>query len=137
MTPGHDHIVEAYLSYLRQLRSDASFEDDAWEQFDEIAGRQPKAAFSIAVEIVSRADEDDLSLIGTALLASLLARHPGVVAAEFETALRSNDRFLRAFQYAAMTGVPLETQRRLNAAMLDRGVDPKFVVEYEESEEEA
>ena len=135
MTPGHEQIVEAYLSYLRQLRSDASFEDDAWEQFDEIARRQPKAAFSIALEIVNRADEDDLALIGTSLMAGLIVQHPRAVATEFEAALRSNDRFLRAFQYAAMTGVPLETQRRLNAAMLARGVDPKFVVEYDESED--
>ena len=137
MTPEHEQIVEAYLSYLRQLRSDASFEDDAWERFDKIAELHPRPAFSIALEIVNRADEDDLALIGTALLAGLIAQHPGAVAAEFEAALRSNDCFLRAFQYAAMTGVPLETQRRLNAAMLDRGVDPKFVVEYDESEEEA
>jgi hypothetical protein len=32
--------------------------------------------------------------------------------------------------------VPLDVQRKMNAAMGERGVDPKFLVEYDEETED-
>ena len=130
-------LVSSWLAYLEAVRDGGELDDDdVWERFEELVTRQPKAALDVALEVVARAGEEDLSLIGTGVLQSLLVQHPQMAAKEFEAQLRASGRFLKAFQYTAMTGVPLEVQRRLNAALLERGVDPKFVVEYDESEDD-
>ena len=74
-------------------------------------------------------------MIGAGAVADLLHHHPNL-ASRFESEIRTNDRFLKAFQYVVMTGIPLAIQQRLNAAMADRGVDPKFLVEYDETYDE-
>ena len=136
MNAEHEALVSSWLAYLEAVRAGGEFDDDVWERFEELVTRQPKAALEVALAVVARAEEDDLSLIGTGVLQSLLVQHPQMAAKEFEAQVRSSDRFLQAFQYTAMTGVPLEIQRKLNAALLGRGVDPKYVVEYDESEDD-
>ena len=136
MNSENESIVTAWLAYLEAVRAGGEFDDDVWERFEELVTRQPKAAMEVALAVVTRAEEEDLALIGTGVLQNLLVEHPQMAAKEFEAQLRSSDRFLKAFQYTAMTGVPLELQRKLNTALLERGVDPKFVVEYDESEDD-
>ena len=136
MNAEHEALVSSWLAYLEAVRAGGEFDDDVWERFEELITRQPKAAMEVAVSVVDRADEEDLSLIGTGVLQNLLVEHPQMAAKEFEAQVRSSDRFLKAFQYTAMTGVPLELQRKLNTALLERGVDPKFVVEYDESDDD-
>lgn len=106
--------------------------EDAWETVDDLLSTTPDAAWPLLLEIVERCDDRDLGMFGAGALATLLVRHPAKFAGRFEHEIRTNDRFLRAFQYTAMSGVPLPIQQQLNAAQRDRGVDPKFIVEYDE-----
>lgn len=124
-------LADSYLRYLELVRVDPQAEDDTWEEFHELCRSNPRAAWQLLLEVLERCAEEDVSLVGAGVVQDLLFLHPEL-APQFEDAIRSNDRFLRAFQYVAMTGVPLDVQRRLNAALADRGVDPKFLAEYDE-----
>ena len=128
-------LADAYVKYLEHVRVDTAGQDnpneDAWEQFDTLSRSNPRAAWKVLLEIVERCGDDDLSLLGASVLADFVVLHPDF-APQFEESIRTNDRFLKAFQYVAMSGVPLDVQRRMNAAMADRGVDRKFLVEYDE-----
>jgi hypothetical protein len=134
-------LVDAYLAYLEHVRVPSwpppaeNPHDEAWEQFDELITSHPRVAWTLLLEVVQRCAEDDLPMVGAGILEPLLAHDPAL-AGEYESQIRTNDRFLKAFQYAAMTGVPLEAQRQVNAAMAARGVDAKFLVEYDETIEE-
>lgn len=130
-------LVDAYLAYLEHVRvptwpppSDNPH-DEAWEEFHGLITGTPRVAWTLVLEVLQRCADDDLPMVGAATLEPLLAHEPSL-AGEFESQIRTNDRFLKAFQYAAMTGVPLDAQRQLNAAMAARGVDAKFLVEYDE-----
>ena len=141
MTPEEQsELVASYLRYLASIRLPADFSDDegdeqppdeAWEAFDEVIAKQPQTAWTLLLEVVSRCEEDDLPMVGAGLVESVLWRHPRLADA-FERQIRRDDRFLQAFQYVGMTGVPLPVQQQLNKALLDRGVDPRYVVEYDE-----
>lgn len=134
-------LVDAYLAYLEHVRVPSwppppdNPHDEAWEEFDALITSDPRAAWKLVLEVLQRCDSEDLSMVGAGILEPLLAHAPAL-AGEFESQIRSSDRFLKAFQYAGMTGVPLDAQRQLNAAMAERGVDPKFLVEYDEVIEE-
>lgn len=132
----NEELIRSYLEYLQDVRTDrAGMDDEAWERLEPVLSGNGQRAWKLALEILGRCDEEDVTMVGAGLLQTLLFSHPKLVE-RFENELRSNDRFLRAFQYVAMTGVPLAVQRRLNEAMAERGVDPKFLVEYDEVEED-
>ncbi len=120
-------LVESYLRYL----TEPDPQDETWDEFHELAVSDPRGAWEILLEVSRRCGDDDLAMLGAGAVQHLLFLHPGL-APEFEAQVRADDRFLKAFQYVAMTGVPLAVQQRLNAALADRGVDPKFLVEYDE-----
>lgn len=139
-------LVEAYLQYLEHSRAylegllaespqRQAADDEAWETFHELSRRDAATAWTLILEVLRRCADEDLSLIGAGLLEEFVVLHPEMVA-DFDAMIRSNDRFLRAFQYVAMTGVPLPVQQRLNAALRARGVDPKWLVEYDETLED-
>ena len=125
-------LVTAYLEYLTRLRTGGDAAESAWEDLDELLSDSPEKAWPVVLEILEKCDEEDVSMMGAGVLERLLLAHPKKFVERFEDRIRNDDRFLRAFQYAAMTGVPLPVQQPLNAALLDRGVDPKLVVEYDE-----
>ena len=131
-----DDLVAAYLEYLTRVRTGGDAAETAWVDLDELLSDAPEKAWPVVLEILGKCDEEDVSMMGAGVLERLLSEHPKKFAARFEERIRSDDRFLRAFQYAAMTGVPLPVQQQINAALLDRGVDPKLVVEYDEVVEE-
>ena len=120
-------LVDAYLRYL----TDPDPQDEAWDEFHELATTDPCAAWEILLEVSKRCGDDDLAMLGAGAAQHLLFLRPEL-APQFEAQISSDDRFLKAFQYVAMTGVPLAVQQRLNAALAGRGVDPKFLVEYDE-----
>ena len=132
----NEELIRDYLRYLEQVRDPESEpEDDAWERLDDLIHTNPRAAWDLIAEILERCADDDVAMIGAGFLENLLASQPRL-AGDFEREIRSNDRFFRAFQYAGMTGVPLDVQRQLNTALLERGADPKFVTEYDEEVED-
>lgn len=120
-------LADAYLQYL----TDPDPQDETWDEFHELASSNPRAAWEILLEVSRRCGDDDLAMLGAGAVQHLLFLHPEL-APQFEAQIRSDDRFLKAFQYVAMTGVPLPVQQRLNTALADRGVDRKFLVEYDE-----
>lgn len=120
-------LVASYLRYL----TDADPRDETWDDFHELATTDPRSAWEVLLEVSRRCADDDLAMLGAGAVQHLLFLHPEL-APEFEAQIRADDRFFKAFQYVAMTGVPLAVQQRLNAALADRGVDPKFLVEYDE-----
>ena len=124
-------LVDSYLKYLELVRGDVQADDATWEEFHELSRSNPRVAWQLLLEVLERCAEEDVALVGAGVVQDLLYLHPEL-APELESEIRSNDRFLRAFQYVAMTGVPLDVQRKLNAALADRGVDPKFLAEYDE-----
>lgn len=128
-------LVDAYLTYLNNRGADPDGDFETWEALDELVQRNPGAALDAIREIVARCSEDDVAFLGASALESLLYAHPRLID-RFESEIRTNDRFFKAFQYVAMTGVPLDVQRRINDVLRERGVDPKFLVEYDESVED-
>lgn len=136
-----NELVQSYLTYLEHTRLDefasTAEDDEAWQRFHDLSRKDARTAWKLLLEVLARCGDDDVALLGAGLLGDFVVLHPDF-AREFEADIRTNDRFLKAFQYVAMTGVPLEVQRKMNAAMGERGVDPKFLVEYdEEIEDEA
>ena len=134
-----NELVQSYVTYLEHTRIDefasTAADDEAWERFHELSRKDARTAWKLILEVLSRCGDDDVALVGAGLLGDFVVLHPEF-ASELEEAIRSNDRFLKAFQYVAMTGVPLEVQRRMNSAMGARGVDPKFLAEYDEELED-
>lgn len=122
-----NQLVESYLRYL----TDPDPQDETWDAFHELAMSDPRGAWEILLDVSRRCPDDDLAMLGAGAVQHLLFLHPEL-APEFEAQIRSDNRFLKAFQYVAMTGVPLAVQQRLNGALADRGVDPKYLVEYDE-----
>ena len=121
-----DRLAAAYLVNIDNPQ------EDTWDELDEVLSGDLETSWKFAMRVLEDAPADSLSMIGVSILGNLLWRHPKRVVDRFETAIRSNERFFQAFQYASMTGVPLDVQRRLNAALIEKGADPKFVVEYDE-----
>src|SRR5688572_19898873 len=120
-----DRLVSAYLTDIDNPQ------EDLWDELDELLGGDVETSWKFATRVLAEAPESALAMIGVSILGNLLWRQPQRFVSRFETAIRTNDRFFRAFQYASMTGVPLEVQRRLNAALIEKGADPKFVTEYD------
>ena len=152
-------LVASYLRYLEHLRlpddlpgvgDDAERlmaamhdrahnnpHEAAWDDLDGLMTSNPDAAWPMLLSVLERCHQSDLSMIGAGALERLLVQNPKPFAARYEEQIRSSDRFFRAFQYVRMTGVPLPVQQQLNRALLDRGADPKYVVEYDEDVESA
>lgn len=151
-------VVDSYLAYLASIRIPDDLPNDpddaarllrsvqeraldnphldASDDLDEAIATSPRSAWPLLTEVVERADERDLPMIGAGILQTFTQLHAQAYAEHIESQIRTSERFFRAFQFAALTGVPLAVQQRLNAALLARGADPKLVVEYDESEEE-
>src|SRR5688572_2144781 len=125
-----DRLVAAYLADLEKQ------EDETWEELDELMSADIERSWRFATRVVQRVPDDFLSMVGVSVLGSLLNRQPSRLADRFDSEIRGNERFFKAFQYASMTGVPLTVQRRLNAALIEKGADPKFVGEYDEDGED-
>ena len=126
-----DRLASAYLADIDNPQ------EDMWDELEELLAGDAETAWRFATRVLEDASESSLSMIGVSILGNLLWRQPKRFADRFETAIRSSDRFFKAFQYASMTGVPIEVQRRLNAALLEKGADPKFVSEYDEDVDDA
>ena len=118
-----------------QGRAENNPHESAWEELDDLMTTQPDAAWRILLSVLEQCGEGDLSMIGAGALERLLLQNPTRFAGRFNEQIRGSDRFFRAFQYVRMTGVPLTVQQGLNRALLDRGADPRFVVEYDEHPE--
>jgi hypothetical protein len=128
-----DALVQAYLRYLRSIgRADAGAHYDTWEELAELTSDDPEAAWLVTLEIVRLCDESDFGYVGADPLESLIWRHHEQFADRFEEAILTDRRFRDAFTYVRMGGVPLATQRRLNAALVQTGVDPETIVEFDE-----
>ena len=125
-----DRLVTAYLADIDNPQ------EDLWDELDELLGGDVETSWSFATRVLEQAPDGALAMIGVSILGNLLWRQPQRFAGRFEAAIRSDDRFFKAFQYASMTGVPLDVQRRLNAALIEKGADPKFVTEYDEDADE-
>jgi len=106
------------------------------ELFDLIE-TSPSVAWKELLALIERSDADDLPMLGAGVIQAFTYTHAKPYAERIETEIRSSERFFKAFQYAALTGVPLSIQQNLNRALLDRGADPKFVVEYDDGEDES
>lgn len=142
-----DEVVAEVLSLLESIRLPETDEEIArW--FSESEAQQPSedaesilvridedpvSMMRVALEVIHRADERDLANAGAVLLAPLLAARPLQFAGDFERHIEENDSFRQAFSRASMTGVPLDVQKMLNAALLRSGADPRLVVEYDET----
>lgn len=146
-----DDVIVRVRSLLESLRLPDSDEEIArWfaqasdapdaagdaESILDLIEQDPSRMMGIALEILASADEADLSNAGIVLLGPLLRERPLELAGEFEAMIRSSESFRKAFSRVSMTGVPLEIQRTINAAMIDSGADPRLVVEYDESGDE-
>lgn len=121
-----DRLAAAYLASIDNPQ------EDTWDELEELLSGGLETSWQFVTRVLEDAPEGSLPMIGASILGSLLWRHRERIAERLENGIRSSDRFFKAFQYASMTGVPLDVQRRLNAALIARGADPKFVVEYDE-----
>lgn len=93
-------------------------------------------AESLIDTLVGRADDRDLHNLGVVVLGPVLQTFTAGVAGFFEKRIREDARFRSAFSHASMTGVPIEIQRQLNAAMLESGADASEIAEYDTGEDE-
>jgi hypothetical protein len=125
---------EGFVAAMQDRAENNPYET-AWEHLDDLMTSQPDAAWQTLLGVLEQCHENDLSMIGAGALERLLLQNAAGFAGRFEQQIRSSDRFFRAFQYVRMTGVPLAIQQTLNRALLDRGADPKYVVEYDEDPE--
>jgi hypothetical protein len=150
-------VADSFLAYLESIRLPDDLPDDgdeaarvlkavqeralrnphldASDQVDEMVATSPQPAWTLLCDVVERCDQADLSMLGAGVLQTFTQMHAPAFADAIESQIRSSERFFRAFQYVAMTGVPLSVQQRINAALLERGADPKLVVEYDEGED--
>ena len=134
--PGGGDEAERFMAAM-QDRAENNPHEAAWDDLDDLMTSKPDAAWPTLLSVLERCHENDLSMIGAGALERLLVQSPARFAGRYEEQIRSSDRFFKAFQYVRMTGVPLGVQQRLNRALLDRGADPKYVVEYDEDAESA
>lgn len=122
--------------FARQNHEELSREDEA-ESVLEYIDADPDRMRRIAMELTRSVDPRDLPNLGIILLGPLLSASPLLVAREFELQIRESEAFRVAFGRVSMTGVPLDVQKRLNAAMIESGADPRSVVEYDEETDDA
>jgi hypothetical protein len=153
------NLVDSYLAYLESIRVPDDLPSDpdaaadvlrrvqervfhnphlsASDDLDEMIATAPRSAWPLIAEIVDRAHAGDHAMLGAGVLQTFTHMHAASFADQLDEKIRTSDHFFRAFQYVAMTGVPLAIQQRLNASLLARGADPKLVVEYDETEDDA
>jgi hypothetical protein len=141
MTPQERHdLVDAYLKHLEYLghrpsteriESDPWFE--AWEEVSDLCGKDPETALSVLLELIDRCKAEDLYRIGAGPVEELVYQHAVEFAERIERLLRTNDRFLEAYQCVRMGGVPLTIQRQLNDVLVERGVPRNSLMEFPES----
>ena len=132
--PETDEEIAAW--FASQHGDEPSREDEAESMLVEIES-DPGRMLGIALELVRRVDPRDLPNLGIILIGPLLVTSPLLVEEEFEKQIRESEAFRAAFARVSMTGVPLDVQKRMNAAMLEAGADPRSVVEYDEEIDEA
>lgn len=132
--PETDEEIAAWFG--RQNGGDPSNEDEA-ESVLEYIDADPARMRRVAIDLTQRVDPRDLPNLGIVLLGPLLVASPLLVESEFEQQIRSSEAFRTAFARVSMTGVPLEVQKRLNAAMIESGADPGAIVEYDEEIDES
>lgn len=116
-------------------RNEGAAGQDEAESILDLIEREPRTMLEAAIDLVALVDKQDLPNLGIVLLGPLLVTSPLLVADEFERQIQESEAFRTAFARVSMTGVPLEIQKRLNAAMLTAGADPRAVVEYDEDPE--
>ena len=135
-------LADSFLAYLEEARVSLDAgrmpddeHDEAWEAVNELSRRDPPAALQVLLDVTLRCAEEDLPLLGAGALTELLRLHPELTP-RFAQEIGANDRFFKAFQYVTMTGVPLDVQQRINDVLRERGVDPKYLVEYDETSDD-
>ena len=154
MNDEHAALVEEYLRHLEWNRLPADLprtraEADAmlkemdarqksdphwysWETLDEMIDDEPEVAWRVMLDILSRCHERDLGSIGAGPLETLVWRYHETFVDRCEHAILHDERLREAFTNVRMGGVPLVTQRRLNAALVQTGIDPASLVEFDE-----
>jgi hypothetical protein len=150
----HETLVREYLRYLAwgrlPARIPATREEakgmieeidarartnphwDAWETLDELVDSDPETAWNVTLNILQACDDLDFGSLGAGPLETMIWRHHGSLTDRFEERIVNDLRFRDAFTYVRMGGVPLSVQRRLNAALVQTGIDPGTLVEFDE-----
>jgi hypothetical protein len=106
---------------------------EAWVTLHDLVYTDPEAAWRVTLGILGRTVEEDHNQLGAGPLEQLIWRHPAVFVDRFEAEILGDMRFRDAFTYVRMGGVPLTVQRRLNAALVHTGVDPRSLIEFDET----
>ena len=156
MTPEEEQtLIEEYLKYLdherlpmdppmtkedfkRRLdemsaRTATNPHFEAWETLHDLVDTEPEAAWRVTLGILGRTVEEDHHQLGAGPLEELIWRQPAAFVDRFEAEILGDMRFRDAFTYVRMGGVPLTVQRRLNAALVRTGIDPRTLMEFEET----
>ena len=156
MTPEEEQaLIEEYLKYLvhgrlpmdppatkeefKRLLDEIAARDatnphsEAWVTLHDLVYIEPEAAWRITLGILERSAAEDYGQLGAGPLEQLIWRHPAVFVDRFEAKILSDTRFRDAFIDVRMGSVPLTVQRRLNAALVRTGVDPRSLSEFDET----
>jgi hypothetical protein len=142
-------LFEAYLARLNQLASVRVAQPNlqaareavqelpvdenyfaAWERIDEIVENEPEIAWPLLLEIVDRAAEGSLHIVGAGPLEDFLVAHSREYQDAISEQLRSNARFRRAFQMAYLYDLPEEIWRHFNSVLITIGVPPEDVRDW-------
>ena len=152
MDERHEELIAGYLKYLEWIRLPEGFSpdpqniadvlahheqlaatnpySDAWDDFHLELGRHPKTGWTMLLAAIERCHASDLSNIGSGELEVFFFRNAIEFGDRIEHEIRTNARFLDAFKYAEMGGVPAHIWQRFNRVLAEMGVPEEQLSEW-------
>jgi hypothetical protein len=109
---------ETFLAYVSAVDTSMEVDDDfwAWELLTSLVQDDPDQAFHVLMQVIDRAPEALLFVVGAGPLEELIDTHFVSLADRIETELRANYKLRSAFRVVNLADVPSQFAGRFEAA---------------------